>query len=159
MTTFETLVRDPLAHALGYIEERYPARYSRDFAGKEAHLQVVFAGLDNGLTTMHIREFLVSDPRHAQISKRIDYPGNTPRKGYRAVYMGKTEAINEFRTKNPNWWRDGFVRGIQNFIRMEIDQNPADVGPPIVILLIDANGARWLSRGDHCPAIRPLALQ
>ena len=71
-------------------------------------------------------------------------------------FLGETEAIDGLPEDNPGFWKDGLVAGVRRLVETEIEARSEYVGPPIDILQINAQGAKWIQKKQECPDLQPL---
>lgn len=57
-------------------------------------------------------------------------------------------AVSRFLEVNPNWMKHfGLADATREIVRMEIQDRPSQVGPPVSVLVIQNTGAKWVNYG------------
>jgi hypothetical protein len=69
-------------------------------------------------------------------------------------FLGETEAIEGLPEDTPNFWKDGLAAGTRRLIEAEIAARSEYVGPPIDLLQINAQGAKWIQKKSGCPDVK-----
>jgi hypothetical protein len=69
-------------------------------------------------------------------------------------FLGETEAIEGLPEDNPSFWNDGLAAGVRRLLETEIAARSEYVGPPIDLLQITAQGARWIKKKPECPDLK-----
>lgn len=71
-------------------------------------------------------------------------------------FLGETDAIDGLPEDTPDFWKGGLAAGVRRLIETEIAARSEYVGPPIDLLRIDANGAKWIHKKQACPELKSL---
>jgi hypothetical protein len=123
----------------------------------QTFLRVVVAGFERGRPVVFVRQF-----RTTFIARGIgvtvipddclaDCEGEVVTR-----FLGETDAIDGLPEDTPDFWKDGLPAGVRRLIETEIAARSEYVGPPIDLLRIDANGAKWIQKKQACPQLKPL---
>jgi hypothetical protein len=123
----------------------------------QTFLRIVVAGFENNRPLVFVRQF-----RTAFIARGIgvivipddclDYcQGEVVTR-----FLGETEAIENLPEETPDFWKDGLTAGVRRLVQTEIDARSEYVGPPIDLLQIKPQGAKWLQKKPQCPELKPL---
>jgi len=159
--TFDSSVRFPLQNAVTAIKNQYPKFYQKRGI-KTPWLSVFFLGIEDNVLTLKGRKYSVYPETDDLLSVKIetyDCPGKC-RKGKGAVLVQKGEVKNR---KIRRMFIDPlFSRGAKfdtvdlarKFVQMMIDKNTINYGPPIDILSITKDGAKWIQKKETCPEIK-----
>jgi len=151
----EEMIEKPLTEILERLRRDSPLEYARRYQGGSA-LQIIFFGVEEGSTFMLAREFVptatILFPVQIIIF-RYKCPGDCEN-GEEIYKLGESEAIDRFLIKEPDFWKNNPVDAIRKLIELEIADRPLNVGPPIDILQIDKNGARWIQKKKECSDIQ-----
>lgn len=145
---FESVTRGPFRHYLQRFYREDPAQFTR-YCAKKVCLIVVFAAMDRGIPKISIRGLFVTvknDVINVEPSAQsgMDCPGTCVTVGEQVV-LGVTEEANSIFDGTPHFWKlNGIVSGMEQLIGAEISAHPDVVGPPISILQLDSQGARFL---------------
>jgi hypothetical protein len=107
-------------------------------------------------------EFFVIARRNGQpIMLRSGYAVNSVNEP-----MAKTEVKNgvalysrardlpRFVAQNPGWFHPPYARAAERLVEADMASGWVDVGPPVTVLQVDADGAKWFKPG-LCPPIDP----
>ncbi len=70
-------------------------------------------------------------------------------------FLGETEAIDGLPEDSPGFWKDGLVMGVRRLVETEIQTRSEYVGPPIDLLQISAQGAKWIQKKQECADLKP----
>jgi hypothetical protein len=149
----EEMIKKPLTESLDRYRRRYPLNYQVEFKRGSA-LQIIFFGLEKGSTFVTARDFFAT--RSALVPTEINVirykcPGDCTN-GEAIFILGESDAIAKF-AQQPTFWAHDPIRAVRKLIELEITDAPNIVGPPIDILQIDGNGARWIQKKEECPDI------
>lgn len=123
----------------------------------QTFLRVVIAGFEGNRPVVFVRQF-----RTTIISGGIgvtvipdDCLGDC--KGEVVTrFLGETEAIDGLPEETPDFWHGGLIAGTRRLIEAEIAARSEYVGPPIDLLQINAQGAKWIQKKSGCPDLKPL---
>ena len=152
---FETSVGTPLALAVGRLKKEEPAFFEHYLEGRGQVLQTIFFGLENGNPVLFQRSFALqlTAGNASLVEERSDCPGNTCQAAT-VFLMGYSDAAARFATEHHDFWKRGLAEAVEGLVKMEIEEVPQFVGPPIDVLHVDSQGAAWVKRKKGCPAIR-----
>jgi len=149
-------IREPLTRVLEIYRRNNPLDYKSRFKTAPA-LQILFFGIENGSSFMAVSDWKITTPSPSgSIQVEILYakcPGDLCPSGEQFVMAGEKDAISNFLKKNPGYWKVNPVEAVRELIEFQITDVPALVGPPIDILYVDKNGARWIQKKEQCPDI------
>jgi hypothetical protein len=121
----------------------------------QTFLRIVVAGFENNRPLVFVRQF-----RMAYIAQGIGViviPDDCLDDCNGAVvtrFLGETEAIEGLPEDNPSFWNDGLAAGVRRLLETEIAARSEYVGPPIDLLQITAQGARWMKKKPECPDLK-----
>lgn len=121
----------------------------------QTFLRIVVAGFENNRPLVFVRQF-----RMAYIAQGIGVmviPDDCLNDCNGAVvtrFLGETEAIEGLPEDNPSFWNDGLAAGVRRLLETEIAARSEYVGPPIDLLQITAQGARWIKKKPECPDLK-----
>ena len=156
---FERAVPGPLRNAVTEIKNQEPNLYEERHVDKPT-IQVFFLGVENNVITLKYREFKVVREAGDFLSvyvKSFDCPGNLCPAGRGVVLVGKMEMDKQ---KVDEMFKDSFLSRnaktdtvdlARRFVQMVIDKDPINFGPPIDILSITKDGAKWIQKKETCP--------
>ncbi len=124
----------------------------------QTFLRVVVAGFEGNRPVVFVRQF-----RTTFIARGIgvtvipddclaDCKGDVVTR-----FLGETEAIEGLPEDTPGFWQEGLTVGVRRLIETEIQARSEYVGPPIDMLRIDANGAKWIQKKPGCPELKRLS--
>jgi hypothetical protein len=145
---FERAVPPKLAEVLNDT----PDDVVKEFHENQPSIDIVFAGLEDGVPYIHRRYFEARIQRKTDDSRKGIFvrtvrpkcssdPGCLTAIGSRRTVAGE-------RARNPAMLSSmGAAQSIRHLIDTEIAAFPDVVGPPISVLEIDKGGSRWISRG------------
>jgi hypothetical protein len=143
---FEVGARKPFAAYLSRLRKESPLEFMR-FCNDRDCLQVVFATVENGVPKIAVRAFKVRVKGNSIIvtpDSRMDCPGNCAT-GFEQTVLGVNDEATSIFDRTPHFWRvKGIVPGMEELIGAEISAHGDVVGPPISILMLDKQGARFL---------------
>ena len=122
----------------------------------QTFLRIVVAGFENNRPLIFVRQF-----RTAFIARGIgvivipddcvDYcQGEVVTR-----FLGETEAIEGLPEETPDLWKDGLTAGVRRLVQTEIDARDEYVGPPIDLLQISPQGAKWIQKKAQCADLKP----
>jgi hypothetical protein len=140
---------------LPYLKSHEPDAYFKKIAGGQLFLRIMVASFENGRPLVFVRSFRALQYNPGQIGGAV-IPDDCLEdcKGDVVVrYLGETDAIEGLPEETPNFWKAGLSTGVRNLIETEISARSEYVGPPIDILRIDKNGARWIQKKPECSEI------
>jgi hypothetical protein len=149
-------IREPLTRVLEIYRRNNPLDYDSRFKTAPV-LQILFFGNENGSSFMAASQWKIptSSPS-GSIQVEILYgkcPGDLCPSGEQIVMAGEKDAISSFLKAKPGYWKVNPVEAVRELIEIQIANVPDLVGPPIDILYVDKNGARWIQKKDQCPDI------
>ena len=121
----------------------------------QTFLRIVVVGFENQLPVVFVRQF-----RMAYIAQGFgvmvipDDCVNDCEGEVVTRFLGETEAIEGLPEDNPGFWNDGLVAGVRRLLQTEIEARSEYVGPPIDLLQIKAQGARWIQKKPGCAELK-----
>ncbi len=143
---------DELAH----LKKHAPETYNKKIEGGQMFLRVIIAGFEKGHPLIFVRNFRATQISVQQIGVSV-LPDDCL-EGCQGVVvtrlLGETDAIDGLPEETPGFWQQGLVNGVRRLIETEIAARSEYVGPPIDILRIDRNGARWIQKKAGCTDIQ-----
>lgn len=149
---FERLVQTPLSKALEYVRRDNPRFFKDTFErGDRVALEVVFAGVVDGVPALTLRGFTIErfHPISASPTHRRNCPGDCPT-GTHIYYMGWNKAMVNYAAMNPRVWDVGAVPAINKLLQIQANSTPNEVGGPIDILYITKDSAQWIQKKPEC---------
>ena len=140
---------------LPYVKNNSADEFHTKLEG-QTFLRVVVAGFERNRPVVFVRQF-----RTTFIARGIgvtvipddclaDCEGQVVTR-----FLGETDAIDGLPEDTPDFWKDGLAAGVRRLIETEIAARSEYVGPPIDLLRIDANGAKWIQKKQACPDLKP----
>jgi hypothetical protein len=148
IASFESAVPPKLAEILNDT----PDDVFKEFHENQPSIDIVFAGLEDGVPYIHRRYFEArierkTDDTRKGIFVRTVRPKCSGDPGCLTA-IGSRRTVEGERARNPAMFRSmGVAQSIRHLIDTEIAAFPDAVGPPIAVLEIDKGGSRWISRG------------
>jgi ATP-dependent protease HslVU (ClpYQ) peptidase subunit len=152
ISAFESMVKAPLEKALNRLRRENAVAFQRN-AIEIAPLGVNFFGVERGVLALYNRRFVVRLSANNQASVFIERHGCSGADcpdGVAVVTVGATEFKERFARENPNFMQGNLVEAARKFVQMQIDARVVDVGPPIDILRITKDGAKWIQKKPEC---------
>ena len=150
---FDDIIVDAWTDGLKTLKEERPDFYRKEVKGRNV-LQIAFAGIQKRKPVFFMRHLKAVDkggyPGIAIFKKSC--PGDC-RHGKVIAYLGQTGALDSHMSDSGEVWKDGYVEGIRELITLQMEAEPEQVGPPIDILLIKRQGARWIQVKSECPGV------
>ena len=123
----------------------------------QTFLRVVVAGFEGSRPVVFVRQFRTTFiARGIGVTVIPDDCLDDCKDEVVTRFLGETEAIEGLPEDTPGFWKDGLSAGVQRLIEMEILARSEYVGPPIDLLHINAQGAKWLQKKAGCQDIKPL---
>jgi len=74
-----------------------------------------------------------------------------PPEGHPYLMYTPSQAMDDFRSKNPDLLRDDPVAFVRSVIFADIAANKNRSGPPVDILRLDQRGPTWIDKKPNCP--------
>jgi hypothetical protein len=148
------LLTSELFNELLQIRNNSADEFQTKFEGK-TFLRIVIAGFEGKKAVVFVRQF-----RTAFILRKMgvavvpddclsDCKGDVVTR-----FLGETDAIDGLPEDSSDFWKDGIVTGVRRLVQTEIDARSEYVGPPIDILQIKAEGAKWIQKKQECPDLQ-----
>ena len=116
-----------------------------------------FFGFEDGKPATYAHRFSVMTQREHSKVPLIDGthdgcgPQCVPADGNPYLMHTRSEAMDDFRSKNRGLLRDDPVAFVRSMIFSDIAANKDRSGPPVDILRIDQNGPQWIEKKPTCP--------
>jgi len=151
----EEMIKTPLTESLERHRRVYPWNYPYTSGTKPA-LEIVFLAVEKDSPFLLRRDFIPITSAFDSVEMNIvrkKCPGDC-QNGEDIYPLGEKRAIKERLSQGPNFWKNDPINAIRKLIELEIADDPFYVGPPIDILQIDKNGARWIEKKKECPDIQ-----
>jgi hypothetical protein len=143
---FERAARGPFTTFVRRLRRENPTAFSR-YCNDRDCLQVAFAGFEKGTPKLAIRSFRVTTRGASTLvvrDARMDCPGDCVTGAEQVVLGVNGEATSVF-DSTPHFWKlRGIVLGMDELIGTEILTHGDVVGPPVSVLILDKEGARWM---------------
>ncbi len=147
---FEGKAISPFLTVVRRTKKKYPKDY--EFLRQYPNgLQVVFASFEDGSPVFVLSSFIVGDDggRITASPLRQECPGDACPAGNGGVFLGIDLDAGKKRLEDAGFWKGiSHVAGVKKLVELEIAEHPQEVGPPISLLTIDADGRHWIERGE-----------
>jgi hypothetical protein len=122
-----------------------------------ANVVTFFFGFEDGKPATYAHRFsIMTQQEHSKVPL-IDGtydgcgPQCVPADGNPYLMHTRSEAMDDFRSKNLGLLRDDPVAFVRSMIFSDIAANKDRSGPPVDILRIDQNGPKWIEKKPNCP--------
>lgn len=151
----EQLIGEALISELPEVKARDPEGY-RKFIREKSVLSVVFAGVEDGVLTVHgFSAMLAVSPGGVTPSGFVEEacPGNCPN-GTRGFWLGEAGAIKRLMAAQ-GLPRLPTIDLAKYLVQLEIESDADSVGGPIDLLRITSTGSEWTQRKSGCPVSAP----
>ena len=146
MDSFTVAARKYLLAEIEYQKKTNLAAFERAYLGKRV-LDVTFASIEGPKPEAVVETFFLDGAGTLHDLR-------SPLADHRVLVTGMSSAIKSYTDQNSGWYDQlGAETAIRNFMSLEIARESTEVGPPVSILKLDADGASWIEAGA-CPAIR-----
>jgi len=148
---FADKARSPFSISLTEIRRDHPDFYGREVRGKPEPLQTIFASMEKKIPVFALVYFTIKEtPGQVDVDSHIsDCPGTACRSGYAAQLLGEDRAASKLGAV-PSFWDRGDIEAAHQMVAAEITDRPGRVGGPVDIVLLNANGWRWLNKKQEC---------
>jgi hypothetical protein len=116
-----------------------------------------FFGFEDGKPAAYAHRFSVITQREPSKVALIESthdgcgPQCVPADGNPYLTHTRSQAMDDFRSKNLGLLRDDPVAFVRSMIFSDIAANKHRSGPPVDILRIDQNGPKWIEKKPNCP--------
>jgi hypothetical protein len=150
---FDDTIADTWSGGLQKLKQKHPKFYKEEIRDRNL-LQIAIAGIQNRKPVFFMRHLKAMERNGSpgiDIYKK-SCPGDC-QKGKVIACLGHIGALEGYTSVRSDVWKDGYVRGIRRLITLQMDASPEHVGPPIDILQIRRQGARWIQIKPECPEI------
>ena len=153
---FEQIISPILQDAFERLRAEYPARYEHFMHVEKPGIDFIFFGMKKTVPVVATVGFrLEESEKSVKVTvgrtEFLDGPHCPGGNVICGALSGFNKAILAYQSRNPDWWRtNNRASLVKKFVQLEIDAEPANVGPPISVLQIDAKGARWIQNGVGC---------
>jgi hypothetical protein len=122
----------------------------------QTFLRIVIAGFEGDRPVVFVRQFRTSFiARGTGVTVIPDDCVDDCQGEVVTRFLGETEAIEGLPEDTPGFWKDGLVNGVRRLVETEIRTRSEYVGPPIDLLQINAQGAKWIQKKQECPDLKP----
>jgi len=152
----DKLIRKPLRVALEYERTHDPVSFKKN-AIDMAPLAITLARVQNRVPVMANLEFAVSseqdDPLILNTEKMYSPDPNVPDTEYAFIFVGTSEGKEQYSrlVRQRGFLHDNkLIEITKAFVQMEIDKGLPQFGPPINILQLTRDGARWIQKSKDC---------
>jgi hypothetical protein len=149
---FDTLYMEALGRALVYVLNKSPEGYKRFYARKLIH--VFFVWVKNEAPAYSHKTFThkinATGDFDLSVETRECPPGCKNPDSTQPFGVGHVDA-----KKHLSSTRRSAVEVINDYIKASINGGAGQSGPPIDILYLNKNGARWIQNEKGCPEIQP----
>ena len=123
----------------------------------QTFLRVVVAGFEGNRPVVFVRQFRTTFvARGIGVTVSPDDCLDNCHGDVVTRFLGETEAIEGLPEDRPTFWKDGLAAGVRRLIETEIEARNEYVGPPIDLLQINAQGAKWIQKKPGCPELKLL---
>lgn len=146
-------LKDELRRLKGEAPELYN-RYMRYQKG--TLLKVLLAGFEKDTPMTVLLGFRQAISPYGEITitaEREACPGNCDPARSNVFILGDRRPIDSYLKKNEKVDFKSTENAAKFLVDLVIAAHMPDVGPPVDVLRIDANGARWIERKEECPKI------
>jgi len=115
-----------------------------------------FFGFEDGMPAAYVDRTIIT-PREQSSTPLIEStqekcgPSCIPPDGHPYLIYTQSEAMDDFRSKNPNLLRHDPVAFVRSAILSDIAANKNRSGPPVDILRLDQSGPTWIDKKPNCP--------
>jgi len=121
----------------------------------QTFLRIVIAGFEAGRPLVFVRQFRTSFiARGIGVTVIPDDCLSGCEGEVVTRFLGETDAIDGLPEDTPGFWKSGLADGVRRLIEMEIAARSEYVGPPIDLLQINAQGAKWIQKKAGCPDVK-----
>ncbi len=149
-------VKEGLRDEVAKLRAEAPELYEKFIkVEKGTLLEILLAGFEEGTPKMTLLGFKqVSSPSGelAITVERVACPGSCDPQGVNAFFLGDRRAIDNYLKSGKADWRSP-EKSAKLLVELVIDAHTPNVGPPVDVLRIDKEGARWIERKAECPDI------
>ena len=152
-------LRSALPKELKYLRSEDPSAYKRRFEAPKYAVAVLFFAFENKVPVLMAIVFEATSSPSGAIHiamRRSSCPGSDCPNGVLNLYLGRHEAIDRFtadhhiRVLSPY----DIVAIARSLVELEIVDASDEVQPPVDVLLVDADGPRWINKKKECPDIQ-----
>ena len=151
----DTSLRSPLKSALAQIKKLNPVLFEKNFALKPA-LGVIFFGLEDNTLKLKYLQFDASSSTDASLSlnvKSLECPGMIcPDRKFGFLLVGadsQSEAETFVKSHRVEVGKGNLADVARKFVQMTIDKNSVAYGPPIDVISVSKDGAKWIQTKDE----------
>lgn len=148
-------VKEGLKDEVAKLRAEAPELYEKFIIGQKGTLlKVLLAGFEEGTPMTVLLSFRqVSSAGEPAITVERDAcPGNCDPQGIYAFFLGDRRPIDAYLKSGKADWRSP-EKSAKTLVEAVIAAHTPDVGPPVDVLRIDREGARWIERKEECPDI------
>ena len=152
---FVEVTQKPFIQALEEME-KVGSDYNRLISSGKPTIGIALFGIENKVLELHLRTIEVTIENGKATTKivRKDCPGvSCSGLPVYLAFLGSQAANLIYAKVHPEMQHD-LLSAARTLIEVEIQSNPGEVGPPIDILHISADGARWAQKKSECPEIQ-----
>ncbi len=152
VSQIETVLRSTLLFMLENMQRIDQKTFCANYPRDKIVLGVVIAGIENNIPVFYVREARITTECIEPVAIDIKIVNHSePPKSINVNISGEQDAI--LKNKIPSSIADDeIVFYIKKWIDLEIKVRPDIVGPPINIISITKNGAKWIQK-DGCKDI------
>lgn len=146
--SFLEIAKPPVVSLIQYLRENEPRYYIGSVAnGKADFINVLFVGVVDGHLSIFARGFRVG--KDGSIKTISDDITEMDPQGGIGFFGGANEAILSYIQSHNEWeQRLSYTQAARIFVKLEIDADAENVGPPIAVLRIDRlGGMHWVRLG------------
>lgn len=159
---FVRTIKKPMETQMEWQKRNSLEVLKRDYLEREP-LQVVFAGFEKDIPFLMFRTFRAETSPTGKVSFSLARTSNCPgdcKGDIRPEYLGEVEAIVRYMKEHPGFWTpdSSLTDAVRLFVNLEIADKGEFVSPPVDILKITRDGAKWIERKEQCPEIQNQAL-
>ena len=123
----------------------------------QTFLRIAIAGFENSRPLVFVRQFRTTFiARGIGVTVIPDDCVDVCEGEVVTRFLGETDAIEGLPEDTLGFWKSGLADGVRRLIETEIAARSEYVGPPIDLLLINAQGAKWIQKKPGCAAVRSL---
>jgi hypothetical protein len=136
---------DPLLKAVTDIARREPINYQR-YCLEQSPFGVTVACIEINVPVMaNVRYTSRLGPNGLSLVCETRFcPGEDCPDGAAAVFVGPPDDVEAFTMQHPDYYSGDFLTTAREFVQTLVDKKYNDIGPPIRIIRLSADGVKWV---------------
>ncbi len=130
-----------------------PDLYDRFIKGQSRTLRVLLAGYEEGTPRTVLLGFSQTVSQSGELAVGVEQeacPGECDPKGLTMLVLGDRRPVDVYLKSGKADWRSP-EKAAEILVEQVIAAHTPDVGPPVDVLRIDKEGARWIEKKAECP--------